>query len=212
VRDIMMPILQHRLAGFLLAVGLAASVACAGPLSTDQLKGSSRVEKNGWIFVHLEGDPSRLGYQHGYLLAAEITDLLRVEKPWLQHVTKKDWNFYRDAAERILWPKTDPEYQQEIDGIVSGLKAHGGTADRWDIVALNAIEELPGYYVPWLDKQQGRAPSAKAPGNCSAFIATGAYTKDHNIVMGHNAWTDYVIGSRWNIVFDMVPAQGPASS
>jgi hypothetical protein len=194
-----------------LAVGLLAAAlgACTGSgRHADTLKGSARVEQNGWIFVHLEGPPSQLGYQHGYLLAAEIADLLRVEKPMLQHATKRDWNFYRDAAERVLWPKTDPEYQQEIDGIVAGLTAHGGTADRWDIVALNAIEELPGYYVPWLDKQQGRAPSAKAPGNCSAFVATGAYTKDHGIVMGHNAWTDYVIGSRWNIVFDLVPDQG----
>ena len=26
--------------------------------------------------------------------------------------------------------------------------------------------------------------------------------------MGHNAWTDYIVGSRWNIVFDIVPAKG----
>ncbi len=26
--------------------------------------------------------------------------------------------------------------------------------------------------------------------------------------MGHNAWTNYVVGTRWNIVFDIKPAQG----
>jgi hypothetical protein len=62
--------------------------------------------------------------------------------------------------------------------------------------------------VPWLDKQQGHAASAQAPGNCSAFIATGSYTKDHRIVMGHNAWTDYIVGSRWNIIFDLKPEKG----
>jgi hypothetical protein len=95
-----------------------------------------------------------------------------------------------------------------LDGIVEGLAARNVKADRWDIVALNAIEELPGYYVPWLDKQQGKQASAQAPGNCSAFIATGSYTKDKRIVMGHNAWTDYVVGSRWNIMFDLKPEKG----
>jgi len=28
----------------------------------------------GWIFVHLEGSPTDIGYQHGYLLSAEIED------------------------------------------------------------------------------------------------------------------------------------------
>jgi len=31
-----------------------------------------RPEKDGWIFVHLEGSPRDVGYQHGYLLAPEI--------------------------------------------------------------------------------------------------------------------------------------------
>ncbi len=174
----------------------------------DLLRGSYRFENNGWIFVHLEGSPDRLGYQHGYLLAAEIDDLLRVVKPFLKHTTKRDWDFYREAGERILWPKIDSEYQREIDGIVAGMAAHKVKADRWDLVALNALEELPYYYVPWLDKQQGRPASTKSPGNCSAFIATGSYTRDHKIVIAHNAWTNYAIGARWNIVFDLKPERG----
>ena len=173
-----------------------------------QLQGSYRFARHGWIYVHLEGPPDRLGFQHGYLLAPEIEDLLRVLKPFLQHTTKHDWQFYREASERILWPKIDAEFQREIDGIVAGSAARGVRLDRWDIVALNAIEELPYYYVPWLDKQQGRAASTHSPGNCSAFIATGSYTKDHRIVMGHNNWTNYVTGSRWNIIFDLKPAGG----
>ena len=74
--------------------------------------------------------------------------------------------------------------------------------------ALNAVEELPYYYLPWLEKQQGRIPTTHAPGNCSAIVATGSYTKDHRIVMGHNTWTDYVKGSRWNIIFDIKPQRG----
>lgn len=178
------------------------------PAEDDRLKGSYRFERNGWIFVHLQGSPEQVGYQHGALLAPETEDLLRVVKPFLQHETKRDWEFYRKASQEILWPKIDSEFQTEIDGIVKGLNDHGVKADRWDIVALNSIEELPYYYLPWLEKQQGRLPTTHAPGNCSAIVATGSYTKDHRIVMGHNTWTDYVKGSRWNIIFDIKPQRG----
>ncbi len=178
------------------------------PDENQRLKGSYRLERNGWVYVHLEGTPEQLGYQHGSLLAPEIADLLRVVKPLLAHETKHDWEFYRAASRDILWPKIDAEFQNEIDGIVKGANDHGVKADRLDIVALNALEELPYYYVPWLDKQNGRVASTHAPGNCSAMVATGSYTKDHRIAMGHNAWTNYVVGERWNIIFDIKPARG----
>jgi hypothetical protein len=185
-----------------------SNAGAADNAAANKLNGGYRFDRNGWIYIHLEGPPERIGYQHGYLLADETKELLRVVGPFLEHTTNKDWNFYRDAAQKILWSKIDGEYQRELDGIVEGLAARNVKADRWDIVALNAIEELPGYYVPWLDKQKGAAASAHAPGNCSAFIATGSYTKDKRIVMGHNAWTDYVVGSRWNIIFDIKPETG----
>src|SRR4051794_38088543 len=142
--------------------GCGTTAAVGSPADDASLQGAYRSEKNGWIFVHLEGPPKRLGYQHGYFLPDEGADLLRVLKPFLQQTTKRDWDFYRKASEQMLWPKIDAEYQEEIDGIVAGLAAKGVKADRWDIVALNAVEELPYYYVPWLDKQQGKAPTAHA--------------------------------------------------
>src|SRR5664280_3797014 len=93
----------------------------------------------------------------------------------------KRQNFYRNAAQNVLWKHIDAEYRQELQGIVDGLHAHGVTLDLWDVVALNAMEELPDYYVPWLNKREKRAdaPVLKAPGNCSALVATGSMTKDH---------------------------------
>ncbi len=108
----------------------------------------------------------------------------------------------------MLWPRIDDEYRREIDGIVAGMASKGIAADRWDLVALNANEELPYYYVPWVDRREGKTPTTHAPGNCSAFIATGKHTRDGRIVIGHNAWTNYVVGTRWNIVFDIKPEAG----
>jgi len=190
-----------------LALTLALG-ACHHATPSDPLAGAYRFERNGWIYVHLQGSPDQVGYQHGALLAPEIADLVRVEKAFLQQTTKRDWTFYRDAAQRILWPKVDSEYRAELDGIVAGARSKGDSLDRWDIVALNALEELPGYYLPWLEQQQHQAATAQAPGNCSAFVATGSWTADHRIVMGHNAWTDFITGERWNIVFDITPQRG----
>ena len=47
-----------------------------------------------------------------------------------------------------------------------------------------------------------------APEHCSAFVATGSYTKDGKVVIGHNAWTGYLDGERWTMVFDIAPSSG----
>src|SRR5271169_1544333 len=96
------------------ACGQPSAPASATPPEDARLAGSYRADRNGWIYVHVQGSPDRLGFQHGYLLAPEIADLLRVTKPLLQQLTKHDWAFYRDAAEEMLWPKIELEYQQEL--------------------------------------------------------------------------------------------------
>jgi Phospholipase B len=171
---------------------------------------SYRFQKGGWTYVHLEGSPSEVGFQHGYLLAPEIADALEAIKLFDTHETRRDWEFFRQTAREMLWPHIDTEYQQELQGIADGVKAHGVDLDVYDIVALNAFEEVPDYYVPWLNKREkaAREPKLAAPGNCSAFIATGAYTKDHQIVIAHNNWTSYLAGERWVIIFDILPQHG----
>ncbi len=188
--------------------------AASGPVPSDaadpRLKGAYRFQRGGWICVHLEGSPSRVGFQHGYLLAAEIQDAFEAVKLSDTHSTKRDWEFFRQAAREMLWPKIDAEYQEELEGIVDGLKARGVAMDLDDVVALNAFEELPDYYVPWYNSQHkvASAPRLVSPGNCSAFVATGSYTRDHRIVIAHNNWTSYLDGERWRIVFDIVSERG----
>jgi hypothetical protein len=40
------------------------------------------------------------------------------------------------------------------------------------------------------------------------MVATGSYTRNGRIVIGHNNWTGYIDGSRWNLIFDIEPAKG----
>ena len=181
----------------------------ASPASGLRLAKSWRFEQGGWIYVHLEGSPADIGFQHGALLAPEIADGLEAVKLSATHSTKKDWKFFRDAGRQMLWPKMDREYQEELEGIVEGLKSKGVKYDLDDVIALNAMEELPDYYVPWYNAQHKvPGPRITSPGNCSAFVATGRATKDGGIVIAHNNWTGYMTGERWRIVFDLVPAKG----
>ncbi len=169
-----------------------------------------RFERGGWIYVHLEGSPSEIGYQHGRLLAPEIADLVRVTKLETLHSTERNWEFYREASRKMLWPHIEAEYQQELEGIAKGVRSKGIKLDVWDIVALNGSIELPSYYVPWLNKSQhaANAPHILPEGHCSAFIASGSYTKNGKIVIAHNNWSSYADGERWTVMFDIQPAHG----
>ncbi|MBI1851239.1 MAG: peptidase C45 [Planctomycetes bacterium] len=168
-----------------------------------RLIGSSRRDDAGWIYVHLEGQPEYVGFQHGYLLANEIDDARNVFVKYVPVATKRDWEFFRKTARDLFWPRLTTDERREIDGIAAGARAHGKAIDRDDVAAINGWIEIAMYYIPKLEKR-----SNAAPGNCSAFIATGSYTTDGGIVMGHNAWVDYAIGERWNVVLDIVPAKG----
>src|ERR1700733_11907798 len=209
-------------AAWMLGVGLTAVCVAqsAQGASDGRLQKAYRFQRGGWTYVHLEGSPSDIGFQHGYLLEPEIADAFAAIKLFDTHTTKRDWEFYRKTAREMLWPHIDAEYQQELQGIADGVKAHGGDLDVYDIVALNAFEEVPDYYVPWLNKhtlnqhtlnqqqKSSKNPKLAAPGNCSAFIATGSYTKDHQIVIAHNNWTSYLAGERWVVIFDIAPEHG----
>jgi hypothetical protein len=194
--------------GLLCATATLASAGSGSPAA--RLRKAYRFQKGGWAYVHLEGSPSAIGFQHGYLLAPEIADAFEAVRLSDTHLTKRDWEFFCNTAKQMLWPHIDAEYQQELQGIAEGVKARGVDLDVYDIVALNAFEEVPDYYVPWLNKQQksANAPKLAAPGNCSAFIATGSMTKDHQIVIAHNNWTSYLDGERWVIIFDIRPEHG----
>jgi hypothetical protein len=185
---------------------LLATAASLFPSKTPgdpRLNGSVRGARGGWITVRLEGSPAQVGYQHGYWLAREIQDAIALTRLNLMHDSKHDWAFYRSTAQEILWPRIELEYREELQGIAAGAAAQGVKADLWDIVVLNASIELP-YYTATL----GKAGKSNAPDRCSAFVATGSMTRDGKVVIGHNNWSGYLEGSRWNVMFDIRPERG----
>jgi hypothetical protein len=164
-----------------------------------------RSESGGWILVRLSGSPADVGFQHGAALAQEIEGVLKSLKVLMPHDSGKDWNFFREAAQKLVWPKVEQEYRDELKGIVDGAASKGAKFDLWDVVVLNANQELTPYYTEWYDKQHRKQST---PEHCSAFVATGSWTTDGRPVLAHNCWTDYAIGARWNVIFDVRPAKG----
>jgi Phospholipase B len=196
-----------------------AASPVAQPAPTPQLRDSIydtaegkgyRFDRGGWTYVHLEGSPHDVGYQHGVLLADEIVDSFAAARLEMTYKTQRNWDFFRRTARQMLWPRLDPEYQAEIQGIADGLAAEKVKLDVDDIVALNAFQELADYYVPWLNDRahSSGVPRIESSGHCSAFVATGSWTKDRQIVVAHSNWTSYMTGVHWRIIFDIVPQAG----
>src|SRR6266536_2384511 len=86
-------------------LGMAMALACATvaaetpSASADaRLQKAYRFQQGGWTYIHLEGSPSDIGFQHGYLLAAEIADAFEAIKLMDTHQSQRDWEFFRQAA------------------------------------------------------------------------------------------------------------------
>ncbi len=203
-----MPRFSLRFALPLLLATLASAGSPVAPQTDSRLAGAFRNPGNaGWIFVHLQGTPASIGFQHGYLLAPEIEDAKKAIELSATHEVKHSWTDLRGVAEKVFWPGVPEEYRQEIQGIAAGLKERGSQLDVMDLVAMNAFMEF-SYYYGQAETHSTRIPTPSIGEHCSAFVATGSYTKDGRIVIGHNNWSDYLSGSRWKIIFDIAPASG----
>jgi hypothetical protein len=186
---------------------IVCSVAALVQAAPDPRLGNSfrNPSQAGWIFVHLEGSPSEIGFQHGYWLTEEIEENKRAIELSITHETKHEWSELRGLSQTMFWPHITQEYRDELQAIATGLKAHGSGLDAIDLVTMNGYMEFPYYY------DRGWKPGTKGgpvAEHCSAFVATGKYTKDGRIVIGHNNWTDYLTATRWNVVFDITPSSG----
>jgi len=100
------------------------------------------------------------------------------------------------------------EYQQELEGIVEGCARARLEAGCIRHRGVHAFEELPDYYVPWLDKQQKtRMRDLKSPGiaalSCHGKLDKGRADRD-----GAQQLDELQERERWRIVFDIAPKNG----
>lgn len=189
----------------------APSIAPAAltSIQTNWLAKTHRHEKAGWIYLHIEGEPRERGFQHGFLLAKEIAEALRIRRSVWYHNTAMEWADLLKETARFVTPFVDAENREELLGIADGLQAAGVTATLDDLVAYNAFMELEWYWFYEVQKKaSGGATSVTPPKqSCSAFIATGSMTRSGGLVLGHNTMNGYV-EVHTNVILDLLPAQG----
>jgi len=165
-----------------------------------------RFDSNGWIYLHIEGQPYERGFQHGRLLAPELAETMRTLNYITMNDTGQTWQYFIKAATRLWTKKIQGEYLQEIKGIAAGATSAGTPLTWQDVLALNGEMELTGYWYPGI--LSGDYSDGIDKTHCSAFIATGSYTKGGKVVMAHNDWDHYVTGQFANVIVDLKPASG----
>jgi hypothetical protein len=196
------------------------------PLETVRWSGPGfRYDDQGWIFIHIEGEPYERGYQYGSLMPDEIAEYIRK----LGVVQYRDdpeagWDTIRFEADALFLRKYDDEYLTEMKGIADGAADAGGEAwgrpiDLRDIVAINSVVDIGQLYDALevtpnsLTGQAFTAPDEELDidvdqHKCSAFAATGPATQDGDIVFGQIfMWYGYT-GMHWNVITDIVPSDG----
>ena len=135
----------------------------ASPSNEARLQGAYRFEKDGWIYVHLEGSPERIGFQHGSLAGRRDRRLPPGDQALLQEVDRRDWASTARPPRRCSGRGSTTNIAARSTASSPGWQAKGVDADRWDLVALNANQELPYYYVPWVDRREGKTPDDARP-------------------------------------------------
>jgi hypothetical protein len=186
----------------------AGATGLTGPQKA-WLARANRHDKAGWIYLHIEGGPRERGFQHGYLLAREIAEAVRVTAAQWEHDSSFDWAWLVKNTNGFINRGVDPEDRAELAGIAEGMNAAGVPTTYDDILAYNASIETTEYWWPEVAKKlDGAATVVTTPKeSCSSFIATGKMTKDGGVVLAHNTMSEYTL-ALYNVVLDLVPAQG----
>jgi hypothetical protein len=180
------------------------------PLSSEQSAWLSKArihEKHGWKYLHIEGGPRERGFQHGYLLAQDIREGIRIQAKVWEYESAVEWPWLVRKSVELFEAKVDSENLAEMDGIVEGMLAAGVPMTREELIAYNGSTESIGYWWPTVkDSISPNAPERRKE-SCSSFIATGSMTADGRIVLGHNTWSTYYYAVS-TVILDILPDHG----
>jgi hypothetical protein len=199
------------------------------------INGSSRRDESGVIKLKLIGTAYEIGYAHGRLLKNEISEMMSMYRFHIPYLYGRPLSFFVKLACDFFLPvvkRRYPEIYREMKGI-----AHGSGTPVQHILFINSSLSLESLYMNLSAVLQTSSPriqqryrnflsssstssssSSSKKSNytiepnerCTAFIATGSYTKDGNIVCAHNTNGRYIETQYFNVVAEVRPKTGYA--
>jgi len=190
-------------------------------------------EKHGFTYLHVEGNPYEIGYNHGKYLAGKVARSMSA----YGHLTLDRYGFTW-AQCRIqafnYWYYVPQDQKDEISGIAVGAadqgvrNPDGATVDWLDILVLNSMWDLwwragaasdviPGP-LEESEEVKGNTDAGDSGSelpeelsdihHCSAFVATGSATADGNFIIGQTLWMPFYLSPAHAIFIDIVPDNG----
>jgi len=131
-----------------------------------------RYNIQGWVYIHIEGEPYERGYQYGYLASYEIIDMIqrwsnlghdiKFMKLFLiknlpknyDKLSEQWWKICRSKSMRFFEKHIPYEYKQEMKGMTDGLNAQGlklfgRRIEYEDIVASQFVQDVLYAFFQW---------------------------------------------------------------
>ena len=213
-------------ASFLLLVSIPAQqpavppVTAPDPATVQRCGPAYRFPQDGWIVVHIEGKPYDRGYQHGRLLAEELTRMMRTLGCHRCNGNAADgWRNERLLCNALFLRGYDPEYLEEMRGIAdgandAGARIFGRRLDVVDVAAVNSsvetmcLEDGLDGLPTGLEGRTFTTPGEGKGDHCSAFAATGPATADGHVVFGHITMFMLPFAELFDVWLDVQPDQG----
>ena len=129
----------------ILSTEVNGSVSTNNPNSSINYYGKGfRYNIQGWVYIHIEGEPYERGYQYGYLATDEIIDMIyrwsnfahgidfmknleiKNQPDNYYKLSEAWWKICRTKSMKSYFKATPNEYIQEIKGITDGIKEKNG--------------------------------------------------------------------------------------
>ncbi len=207
-------------------------------LTSGQYGKGYRYNIQGWVYIHIEGEPYERGYQYGYLASAEINDIIqrwinleyeqvRILKLFKFRNPERLWDFFKLKAKKCFLKYVPTENQEELRGLTDGLKAKevkifNRNIEFDDILAYQFIQDIEysnfryplKRFQPFcriffkLKQIVAKGDDESHSGHCTAFIATGDATSNGEIIVSHSSIFSSYIAERCNIILDVQPSKG----
>lgn len=154
----------------LLAPSIISNVVDGSVYTSDSLNNINyqgrgfRYNIQGWVYIHIEGEPYERGYQYGYLASDEIIDMIyrwsnfahgidfmkkfdrRNQPENYYKLSELWWKICRTKSMKSYLKETPDEYIEEIKGITDGIKEKNGQIfgrgiEFEDILAAQYVQE-----------------------------------------------------------------------